>query len=105
MIKSTQDGVSSIAFAATYGIGVLFSIIPMLIVQGGTTVLARALERFFTDNVINQLSAAGGLLIIAIGIRLLGLGEVNIENLLPSLVIVVVLTFLYDRIRSAKTSV
>lgn len=93
LIKSTLDGVTSIAFASTYGIGVLFSIIPMFILQGGITILAKQMERFFTKVIIAQISAAGGLLIIAIGIRLLGLGEVNIENLLPSLIIISLLSW------------
>ncbi|MCO6488704.1 MAG: DUF554 domain-containing protein [Phaeodactylibacter sp.] len=93
LIKSTLDGITSVAFAATYGIGVLFSIIPMLLLQGGTTVLARQLHRFFTPVIIAQLSSVGGVLIIAIGIRLLELGTVNIENLLPALAVVVGLTW------------
>ncbi len=97
LIKSTLDGISSIAFASTYGIGVLFSIIPMLIVQGGMTVLAKQLERFFTPVIIGQLSSAGGLLIIAIGFRLLNIGNVNIENLLPALLVVVLLSYVYER--------
>ncbi|MCH2083724.1 MAG: DUF554 domain-containing protein, partial [Saprospiraceae bacterium] len=52
MIKSTLDGISSIAFAATYGIGVLFSIVPMLIFQGGLTVLAQKLQYVFTEKII-----------------------------------------------------
>jgi len=99
-IKSTLDGISSIAFAATYGIGVLFSIIPMLIVQGGVTVLAGQTQRFFTPTLIAQLTSVGGVLIIAIGIRMLNLGEINIENLLPALVVVLVLSAVYERYRS-----
>ncbi|MCB0578581.1 MAG: DUF554 domain-containing protein [Phaeodactylibacter sp.] len=99
LIKSTLDGITSVAFAATYGIGVLFSIIPMLLLQGGTTVLARQLHRFFTPVIIAQLSAVGGVLIIAIGIRLLELGTVNIENLLPALAVVVGLTWGVERWR------
>lgn len=97
LIKSMLDGITSIAFAATYGIGVLFSIIPMFFLQGGITVLAKWMEPFFTNIIINQISAAGGLLIIAIAIRLLGLGEVNIENLLPSLLVVALLSWLYEQ--------
>ncbi|HKK76487.1 MAG TPA: DUF554 domain-containing protein [Saprospiraceae bacterium] len=97
LIKSTLDGVTSIAFAATYGIGVLFSIIPMFFLQGGITILAKWMERFFTKVIINQISAAGGLLIIAIAVRLLGLGEVNIENLLPSLLVVALLSWPYEQ--------
>ena len=97
MVKSTLDGVSSIAFASTYGIGVLFSIFPMLLIQGGMTVLASQMKRFFTPSIIAQLSSVGGLLILGIGIKLLNLGTINIENLLPSLIIVVLFTWIYDK--------
>jgi uncharacterized membrane protein YqgA involved in biofilm formation len=100
LIKSTLDGISSIAFAATYGIGVLFSIFPMLILQGGITILARQMERFFTPTLIANLSATGGALIIAIGIRILNLGTINIENLLPALLVVLVLSLFYERYTS-----
>lgn len=93
MIKSLLDGISSIAFAATYGIGVLFSIIPMLIFQGGLTVLARSLQRFFTDIMIAQISAVGGALIIGLALNLLKAASINIENLLPALLIVFPMTW------------
>jgi uncharacterized membrane protein YqgA involved in biofilm formation len=99
-IKSTLDGISSIAFASTYGIGVWFSIFPMLLFQGGVTLLARSLQHFFTDIMIGQLSAVGGALIIGIGINLLQLGSINIENLLPALAITLVLTWGQKRFMS-----
>lgn len=99
-IKSTLDGISSIAFAATYGIGVLFSIIPMLILQGGVTLLAGQMQRFFTPTLIANISAVGGALIIAIGIRILGLGTINIENLLPALLVVLILATVYERLKT-----
>ena len=97
LVKSTLDGVSSIAFASTYGIGVLFSIFPMLLIQGGMTVLANQMKRFFTPTIIAQLSSVGGLLILGIGINILNLGTINIENLLPSLLVVVFFTWGYDK--------
>ena len=102
MVKSTLDGISSIAFASTYGIGVLFSIIPMLVFQGGITVLARQLQRFFTKTMIDQLSSVGGALIIGIGINLLNLGSINVENLLPALIITLLLTWIQQRVTSSK---
>ena len=95
-IKSTLDGITSIAFAATYGIGVLFSIFPMLLFQGGMTILASRLQHYFTATIIAQISGLGGVLIIAIAINMLELGSINIENLLPGLVIVIILTSIYD---------
>lgn len=95
MIKSTLDGITSVAFAASMGMGVLFSIVPMLIFQGGITVLASKLQHFFSDMLIAQLSSLGGVLIIAIGINMLQLGKINIENLLPGLVVIIILTKLF----------
>ena len=97
LIKSTLDGITSVAFAATYGIGVLFSIIPMLIFQGGITLIAARSQHFFSEIMINQLSAVGGTLIIGIGINILRLGEVNIANLLPGLLVVAVLSWIKER--------
>lgn len=102
LIKSTLDGITSIAFAATYGIGVLFSIFPMLIIQGGITLAAGRLEKFFTPSILSQISVTGGALILAIGINMLQLGKINIENILPSLLVVVILTTIYDRLKGSK---
>jgi uncharacterized membrane protein YqgA involved in biofilm formation len=103
LIKSLLDGITSVAFAATYGIGVLFSIFPMLLFQGGLTVLASRLQRFFSDKVINMLSSVGGVLIIAVGINMLEIGQINIENLLPALFWVLILTATYDRFFARPT--
>ncbi len=102
MVKSLLDGITSIAFASTYGIGVLFSIIPMLIFQGGMTVLAVQLQSLFTEKIIAILSAVGGMLIIGIGINLLQLGTINIENLLPSLGLAVLLSAIYEQFWGAS---
>jgi len=102
LIKSILDGVSSIALASAYGIGVWFSIFPMLIFQGGLTMIAGRIASFFTDNIINQISAVGGVLIIGISIRLLDLGSINIENLLLSILVVILLTWAYDIIKKRK---
>lgn len=97
MIKSTLDGITSIAFASTYGIGVLFSIVPMLLFQGGLTVLAQRLQHIFVEKIVTMLTAVGGVLIIGLGLNILQIGDVNIENLLPSLIFVLLLTPLKDR--------
>lgn len=97
LIKSLLDGVGSIAFASTYGIGVLFSIFPMLIFQGGLTLLAKQLQFFFTPTMIAVLGAVGGLLILGIGINLLEIGTIAVENLLPSLVVAALLSWGYGK--------
>ncbi len=95
-VKSLLDGFSAIALTATFGVGVVFSIIPLLILQGGMTFGASWLEKYLTDNIINTMSAVGGMLIVGISIRLLKLGDINLENLLPALVIGVLLAKGYE---------
>ncbi|MFH1914884.1 MAG: DUF554 domain-containing protein [Pseudomonadota bacterium] len=90
--KSILDGFASVALAATYGSGVLFSFIPVLLYQGAMTIGASFFQQYFSPMMISQVTACGGLLIIGIGINLLELKEIRLANLLPALVYVVVLT-------------
>lgn len=101
-IKSLLDGFSSIALASTFGIGVLFSIIPMFIIQGGLTLFAGKLKPFLTDAIVNSLSAVGGALIIGISIVLLKLGDIKLYNLLPALVVIPVFVLIYQRFKGKE---
>jgi len=96
--KSILDGFTSVALASTYGIGVLFSIIPLLIYQGGITFLAMQFQNFFSETLINQLTAVGGVLILGIGINLLEIQKIKITNLLPALVVVIILTVMIKKL-------
>ncbi len=91
--KSVLDGFSSIVLAATIGVGVLFSFIPLLLFQGGLTILASNLEPVFSDVVITELSAVGGILLLGLGFTLLEVKEIKVLNMLPSLIIVVLLSY------------
>ena len=93
--KSILDGFAAIAFAATYGTGVIFSFIPVLLYQGSITLGASFFQQYFSDMMIAQITSCGGLLIIGISINLLELTEIRLANLLPSLLYVIVLTFLF----------
>lgn len=93
--KSILDGFASVALAATYGSGVLYSFIPVLLYQGGLTVFAGMFQEHFSPLVISQLTATGGLLIVGIGLTLLDIKRINLSNLLPALLVVVVLTLLF----------
>ena len=76
--KSILDGFASIAFAATTGIGVLFSAIPVLLYQGGISLLAGVVAQYLTEAMIVEMTATGGLLILAIGLNLLKIGKVKV---------------------------
>jgi hypothetical protein len=93
--KSVLDGFSSIVLAATMGIGVLFSFIPLLLFQGGLTLFASMMQHVLTECIINELTAVGGILLLGLGITILDLKKIKIMNLLPSLVIVVILTYYF----------
>lgn len=85
--KSVIDGVTSISFAATLGIGVAFSALPILIYQGGIVLLAGLVAGFLTDPMITEMSAAGGCIIIGLGVNMLGLRKtpVKVGNMLPAI--------------------
>ncbi|MCX7634313.1 MAG: DUF554 domain-containing protein [Syntrophales bacterium] len=85
-IKSLLDGVASIAFASTLGIGAAFSALSVFIVQGAITLLAGQLTFLQLPSVLGAITSAGGLLITAIGLNLLQITRIPIGNLLPSLV-------------------
>ncbi len=89
-IKSTLDGVTSVVFASTLGIGVLFSIIPVFIYQGSITLLAGSVSQFLTDDVVVNMSAIGGILIIGIALNILGVTKIRLANLIPALFIPVI---------------
>ena len=90
--KGVMDGISAIVLASTFGIGVLFSVVPMLIFQAGITLTVFYYKDFFPIELIDHISAVGGVLIIAIGFKILGYKKINPTNMLPSLL---VLVFLY----------
>ncbi len=94
-VKSLMDGVSSIALASGLGIGVLFSAIPLLIFQGGITLLAMWLGDFFPVVMVTELSAVGGILLLGLGIDILGIKKIKVINMLPALVVIVILIWLF----------
>jgi uncharacterized membrane protein YqgA involved in biofilm formation len=85
LIKSMLDGVFSLIFAASMGIGVLFSAFPVLLYQGLITWGAEYLQPFFTEALLNNVVALGGILIAAIGLNLLKLTNIRVANLLPGI--------------------
>jgi len=85
--KSVLDGVSSVIFAATLGIGVAFSSIPVFIYQGIITLMAGFIKPWLTDAVISQTSLVGSILIIAIGFNILEVKRIKVGNLLPAIFI------------------
>ena len=96
--KSILDGFAALAFASSLGFGVLFSIITILLYQGGLTLGAGLLKPLLTDAMISEMTAVGGVLMLAIGLGLLDLKRIRVANLLPGLIIAPVLVELVHRV-------
>ena len=98
LLKSLLDGVASIALASSMGVGVLFSALPVLVVQGGITLLAGQLAFLSQPVVLDAINAAGGLLILGIGINLLEIARIRVGNLLPALLYAIGGALLFPKI-------
>ncbi|WP_350343666.1 DUF554 domain-containing protein [Proteinivorax tanatarense] len=85
--KAAIDGVTSIAFASAMGIGVVFSGVLVFIYQGLIYLLASVLGDFFNHSMQMYLSGIGGVLIVGIGINILGMKNIRVANMIPSLVV------------------
>lgn len=89
--KAMMDGFLSIIFASTMGVGVLFSAIPVFLYQGAIALaaagIASLLQQDLLNEIIAQITAVGGVLIMGIGINLLELRKINVANLLPSVLV------------------
>jgi len=92
--KAILDGFAALALASSYGIGVSFSVAPLFLYQFGLTLFGAGLQDFFSQEMTNQITATGGVLILGIGFNLLDIKKIRISNLLPALPMAVLLTWL-----------
>lgn len=91
-IKSLLDGLTSVAFASSLGAGVLFSALPVLVYQGGISLLARALGQGFDASVVAEMSAVGGVVLTGIAIsNLLEIKKIRTGSFLPALAFAVLI--------------
>lgn len=99
VLKSVLDLFAAIAFASTFGIGVLLSAVSVAVVQGGLTVVGVTLGEVASEAHIAALTAVGGLLLVGIGLRLLRIRQVPVGDLLPALVVAPLLVALVAALR------
>lgn len=98
LAKSALDGVSSVIFASAMGPGVILSLVPLTIYQGGIALAAGVLSPVLSEAVIREMSAVGGLLIIGLGLNMLEAAKtrVRVANLLPAIFLPIVYLPLYE---------
>jgi uncharacterized membrane protein YqgA involved in biofilm formation len=87
LLKAALDGFAAIAFAAAFGWGVGFSVIALVVIQGGLTAFGAALGSFVPDPHLSALTATGGLLLVGVALRLLDLKQLKVADLLPALLV------------------
>lgn len=88
--KSVLDGVSSIIFSSTLGIGVFLSVFTVLIYQGSITLAASLVSGILSTSVITNMSVVGNLIIIGLGLNILGMTKIKVANLLPAIFIPII---------------
>ncbi len=98
-IKAVLDGFASLAFASTLGVGVLFSVLVVLLYQGGISLAAAQLEALLTPAMTNEMFAAGGVILLGLAVSsLLEIKPIRSGNLLPSLAIAPLLVWVVDKL-------
>ena len=85
--KSVMDGVTAITFSAAMGVGVAFSALPILVYEGGMTLIFGLVGQQINPAIVNEMSAVGGTIIVGIGINMLGLPKekLRVGNMLPAI--------------------
>lgn len=93
--KAVMDGFMSIMLTASLGIGVLFSAFPVLIYQGIITIFASFIVRYLPpellDSIMTEISAIGGLMILAIGLNVMKLTKIRVSNYLPGIIVLIII--------------
>ncbi len=95
LTKALMDGFCSVAFGATLGFGVALSAVVILLYQGALTLAASAARVLLTDAAVREMTAAGGLLVMGIGLDMLGLKKLNVGNMLPSILVATALARIF----------
>lgn len=94
--KATLDGIVGIILSSSLGIGVLFSAVPVLVYQGSITLLAGILKPLLIPAVVSQMSAVGGLLILALGLNMIREKKIKVGNMLPAIFLPLIYYFLQN---------
>jgi uncharacterized membrane protein YqgA involved in biofilm formation len=86
-IKSVLDLFAAMAFAASFGVGVSFSVVTILIVQGGLSLLGAVAGNVMTTPMINEMTGVGGIILMGLALILLDVKKPRMANFLPALIL------------------
>ena len=94
--KSLLDLISGTMIAASCGIGVVFSAVSILVIQGGIVLLAELLSGVLNDAAINEMTCVGSVIIIALGLNLVGISKFKVANFMPAIILAPVVNMLFE---------
>ena len=94
--KSLLDLISGTMIAASCGIGVVFSAVSILVIQGGIVLLAELLSGVLTTPAINEMTCVGSVIIIALGLNLVGISKFRVANFMPAIVLAPFVCMLFE---------
>ena len=100
LIKSGLDGIMSIVLSATLGIGVIFSVVPILVYQGSITLISVLVGPQLSESVQGMISVVGGVLILGLGIRILEIKDIPVGDMTPSILLVIPFTLILEVIQA-----
>ena len=91
LAKSVMDTISACVFASTLGLGVLFSVVPLFLYQGGITLLSSVVGPYLTEGVIGEMNTVGSLLLLGLSLDLLGIKKLKLMNYIPAIFLPILL--------------
>jgi uncharacterized membrane protein YqgA involved in biofilm formation len=94
--KATMDGIGAVFFAASLGIGVLASAVFVFVFQGAIVLLAQFVEPFLSDTVIAEMTCAGSILLMGLGLNLIGVSKLKIMNFMPAIFMPIILVPIFN---------
>ena len=93
LTKSILDVFSSIILCARLGYSVIFSIVPMFVLQGSINLFAQSIQDKISDFMLAEMTAFGGILLICLGLNLLEVSKIKVTNMIPGLLVAIILAY------------
>lgn len=93
--KATLDGIIALVMTANLGVGVIFSSISVGIYQGSIVLVSGFIEPYVTQKILNEITASGGIMIMAIGFNMMKLTHTRIANMVPGMFVAAVLAHFF----------
>ena len=87
LTKSVLDFISAAVLTVSLGIGVIFAAVFVLVFQGAIVLLAQFLQPILTPSSIAEITCAGSIMIIALGLNIIGVTKIKVANYLPAIIV------------------